>query len=114
VTCAVPVELLLAREPDAHGPGDGSWRLYAGLADLSGARDGACASHPDLTHGELRGPGGGTLVVTNHSGAPVRAPLHLPAGACHVALVGPRGRASFDGAELDLEPYGAVAVTWDL
>jgi len=114
VTCAVPVELLLAGEPDAHGPGDGSWRLYAGLADLSGARDGAWASHPDLTNGELRGPGGGTLVVTNHSGAPVRAPLRLPAGAHNAALVGPRGPASFDDAELDLEPYGVVVVTWDL
>jgi hypothetical protein len=113
VTCAYPIELLLARVPDAHGPDDGSWRLYAGLADLCGARDGACARHPDLTNGELRGSGGGTLVVTNHSGAPVRAPLRLPAGARNVALVGPRGPATFDGAELDLEPYGVVVVTWE-
>jgi hypothetical protein len=35
VTCAYPVELLLAAVPDAHGPTDRSWGIYAGLADVA-------------------------------------------------------------------------------
>ena len=88
VTCALPIELLLAAVPDGHGPRDGSWGLYAGLADLSGARDEARVDHPELTCGSLRGHVGGTLVVTNHSPAPVRAPLRLPAGAHDAAARG--------------------------
>ena len=112
VTCALPVELLLAREPDAHGPDDASWRLYAGLADLRRARR-AGARHPDLTCGELRGTHGGTLVVTNHSGAAVHAPLHLPDGAHGAALVGPDGPAPLAGDALELGPWGAAVITWD-
>jgi hypothetical protein len=112
VTCALPVELLLAREPDAHGPDDASWRLYAGLADLRRGRY-AGARHPDLTSGELRGPDGGTLVVTNHSGASVRAALHLPGGAHGVALVGPDGSAPLAGDAIELEPWGAAVIVWD-
>ena len=81
VTSAFPVELLLATIPDAHGTADRAWGLYAGLADLAGARDDAGVDHPDLTTGMLRGARGGTFVVTNHSGTPVRTPLRLPPGA---------------------------------
>lgn len=112
MTCALPVELLLAHTPDAHGPDDGSWRLYAGLADLLSA-DRAVAQHRDLTSGVLRGHGGGTLVVTNHSGAAVRAPLRLPAGARAAALVSPEGSRPLDAATIDLEPFGVAVVTWD-
>ncbi|MGZ6343639.1 MAG: hypothetical protein ACXWOT_11565, partial [Candidatus Limnocylindrales bacterium] len=112
VTCALPVELLLAREPDAHGPDDPSWRLYAGLADLQRARR-AGARHPDLTSGELRGPDGGTLVVTNHSGESVHAPLNLPQGAHGVALVGPDGPAPLAGDGIELGPWGAAVIVWD-
>jgi hypothetical protein len=113
VTCALPVELLLAAVPDAHGPLDLSWGLYAGLADLSGARGDAGAAHPDVTSGTLAGQRGGTLVVTNHSPAAVRAPVRLPAGAGGAALVGPHGTTPFEGTDLDLEPFGRAVLTWE-
>jgi hypothetical protein len=47
VTLAHPLELLLARTPDAHGPGDRTWGIYAGLAALAGVADPASVAHPD-------------------------------------------------------------------
>ena len=114
VTSAFPVELLLATIPDAHGTADRAWGLYAGLADLAGARDEAGVDHPELTTGMLRGARGGTIVVTNHSGTPVHTPLRLPPGAHDPALVSPGGRAPWEGAEVSLEPYGALVLTWDI
>ena len=114
VTSAFPVELLLAGVPDAHGATDGTWGLYAGLADLSGARCAATVDHPDLTTGVLRGARGGTIVLTNHSGATVGAPLHLPRGARDPAVISAAGRSPWDGTNVTLEPYGALVLTWDL
>jgi len=114
VTSAFPVELLLAGVPDAHGATDGTWGLYAGLADLSGARCAATVDHPDLTAGVLRGARGGTIVLTNHSGATVGTPLRLPPGAHDPAVVSAAGRSPWDGTDVTLEPYGALVLTWDL
>jgi hypothetical protein len=116
VTCAFPVELLLAGVPDAHGPGDRSWGLYAGLAALAGVAEPASVGHPDVTTGMLRGPAGGLVAVTNHGPADLRVGLRLPEGAHDVRAFGPAGPKALrigDGAvDLDLPAHGATLVGW--
>jgi hypothetical protein len=115
VTCAHPVELLLALAPDAHGRDDRSWGLYAGLADLAGARDEAGADHPDVVSGCLRGDRGGAVVLTNHADVAVEAPLRLPPGARSARVVDAAGHgAAVDRLESIALPAHEVAiVTWE-
>jgi hypothetical protein len=115
VTCAHPVELLLATVPDAHGPDDRSWGLYAGAADLVGARSAARAAHPDVVSGRLRGARGGALVLTNHSTEPVDAPLVLPPGARSVRIVGPDGVGEATGPveRFTIAGFSATILTWE-
>jgi hypothetical protein len=96
VVCSQPVELLLAGMPDAHGPDDRTWGLYAGLAELAGIEP--IVAHPDLTTGTLLGAGGGLVTITNHSSDPVSAELRPPEG---------------DPSGIELDPYGSSLVTWD-
>jgi hypothetical protein len=116
VTCAYPIETLLAATPDAHGPGDRSWGLYAGLTQLVDAESNASCGHPDVTLGELRGPLGGVVTATNHSDRAVAATIRLPDGARDAAAVGPDGTSNVQGADgdaaLDLGAYGAAVVAW--
>jgi hypothetical protein len=116
VTLSFPLELLLARMPDAHGPDDPTWTLYAGLADLAGGRDEAWADHPDVTTGTLRGEQGGLTTMTNHAADAVTVPVHLPPGARSPELVvreGARTVPMADGVvEVALDPYGAAVLTW--
>jgi hypothetical protein len=86
-----PVELLLGRAADAHGPTDRSWGLYAGLAALAGAVGPAGAGHPDAALASLLGDGGGAIVATNHAGSPLRVLVQLPDDAAAARLVGPAG-----------------------
>jgi endo-1,4-beta-mannosidase len=114
VVCAHPVELLLAGIADACRRHPHWWRLYAGLADLADAREDAYADHPDVTSGVLTGPRGGLVTLTNHTGAPVRAPLRLPAGAARAWRVDPPGPVPLvDPDAVDLGPYSATMVVWD-
>jgi hypothetical protein len=116
VTLAHPLELLLARVADAHGPTDRTWGIYAGLAALAGIADPASVAHPDVTTGALRGPAGGLTVLTNHGPASLRVPLRLPPGTAAAAAIGPTGTAPLprddDVTELELAPYGAAVVGW--
>ena len=116
VTLAHPLELLLARTPDAHGPRDRTWGIYAGLAALAGVADPATVAHPDITTGTLRGPAGGLTVLTNHGPASLRVPLRLPAGTAAAAMIEPAGtpqlRLDGDAVEIELVPYGAAVVGW--
>jgi hypothetical protein len=82
--------------PDAHGPDDRTWGLYAGLAELAGIEP--IVAHPDVTTGVLLGTGGGLTTITNHSGNPVSTELRPPGGAPRVT---------------ELDPYGSSLVTWD-
>jgi len=117
VTCAFPVELLLASVPDAHGPADGAWGLYAGLADAARARATAGVAHPDVVCGVLRGERGAAAVLTNHADASADVTLALPSGARAARRIVPGGDAAL-GADagavaLTLEPWGATMVVWD-
>jgi endo-1,4-beta-mannosidase len=111
VTCAYPVETLLASVSDAHGPADRTWGLYAGVADLLGDAAGAGASHPDVTIDEVRGPSGSLVTATNHSDASVTTSVRLP-GATGVRRVTGAGRTGVDLAddriEIELGPYDAA------
>ena len=117
VVCAHPVELLLAREPGAHGPGDRSWGLYRGLADATGTAELAVARHPDVTSGVLVGPAGALVVLTNHGPDPVRTAVQLPAGAAAVRAFragGPVALPCERGAtEVNLAGHGAEIIGWD-
>lgn len=116
VTCAHPIELLLAGVPDAHGPGDRSWGVYAGLVDLTHLEEPASVEHPDVTTGALTGPKGGVVALTNHGPLALSVPLRLPRSARSIVEVGADGRmrleAEAGSAELALPPYGATLVTW--
>jgi Cellulase (glycosyl hydrolase family 5) len=116
VTCAYPVETLLAAVPDAHRAADRSWGLYAGLRRLLKDRDAAGSDHPDVTVGELRGPSGGVVTATNHSDDRVTAAIRLPGGASSVSRIAADGAASptiEEGAiEVELPPYGAAVFDW--
>jgi hypothetical protein len=68
-----------------------------------------------VTVGELRGPAGGLVTVTNHSAAHVAATVRMPQarGVRHV------GRDRTSNAELEdgyvaveLEPYDAAVFDW--
>jgi Cellulase (glycosyl hydrolase family 5) len=113
VTCAYPLELLLASRPDAHGPRDRTWGVYRGLAELAGVHP--AVMHPDIATGRLRGPGGGLLTLTNHSTVMHRIDLELPDGARNPRVVGPAGDAPLDpeGTGLELPPAGAAVVAYD-
>ncbi|HKZ14278.1 MAG TPA: cellulase family glycosylhydrolase [Solirubrobacterales bacterium] len=113
VTCAFPVELLLADVADAHGSGDPSWGLYAGIVTRAGAAEEARAEHPDLTSGSLRGSRGGLLVVTNHGDATVSAPLQLPDGASAVTEITAAGPRPHARERLELPAHDALVLTWD-
>ncbi len=119
-TCAAPVELLLAAAPERHGPGDPSWGLYAGLAELAGVREVARVDHPDVTAGVLGGPVGGSLALTNHGPTDQRVVVRLPGDASAIRAFEPTGArelrsegAGADlGVELELPAYGATLVGW--
>lgn len=117
VTCAFPIEALLAAVPDAHGPDDRSWGIYAGLADLAEARGPVLAQHPEVTTGTLLGPEGALTAVTNHGPDPVDAALRWPGGVRRAAVAGPGGRSALsveeDAATVTLHAYGAAIVVWE-
>ena len=117
VVCAHPVELLLARQPGAHGPADRSWGLYQGLAEATGTAEPAAARHPDVTSGVLAGPAGALLVLTNHGPDPVRAAITLPGDAAAVRAFGPHGPAALPfepgATEVNLAAHGAAIIGWD-
>ncbi len=115
--CAHPVELLLAGQPDAHGPADASWGLYAGLAASSAVAEAAFADHPDVTTGALAGPTGGLVAVTHHAstGRSVRVRLPDPAAAARLILPSGISPLPLEGGwtEVALDGHGAALVEWD-
>jgi hypothetical protein len=112
VTCAYPIELLLARIPDAHRRYADWYGLYTGLAELSDAREDAWADHPDVTTGVLLGDRGGLVALTNHSPQQVEFELVLPQGAIVRDTLSQRTDGPPRG-EVRLDPYGSALVTWD-
>jgi hypothetical protein len=115
VTCAFPVETLLATVPDAHRPGDRTWGLYAGVRNLLPVAAGVGCHHPDVAIGELRGPAGGVVTATNHSDDQATTVLRVP-GARSIARVTAEGRSTVevgdDGIGLELEPFAAAVFDW--
>jgi hypothetical protein len=117
VTCAYPVETLLASQPDAHGPDDRSWGLYAGLAALLGTRDTVSCDDPDVTLGQLRGPQGGIVTVTNHSDRRLVTSLRLPEGGAAglewvKAGAAAEPTAGEDPTTVALDAYEAAVAVW--
>jgi hypothetical protein len=113
VTCAYPVELLLADTPDAHGPDDRSWGLYAGLADLADARGPVRTDAPDVVTGTLTGPRGGLTVLTNHAPTPVDLALHLDADPVRAFLIDRDGEHEVSLDAIHLGAHGGAIVGWE-
>jgi hypothetical protein len=95
VTCAYPVELLLAGVPDAHGPNDRSWGLYDGLVDLAGLT--RPTGHPDAVAGVLLGATGSLTVVTNHGPDDLSLTVTLPDGARVDTAIPAHGEVVLEG-----------------
>jgi hypothetical protein len=116
VTCAYPVEALIARAPDAHGPSDGSWGIYDGLADIAHARGPVVTGHPEVTVGTLVGPSGATTCLTNHGPDRVETRVRWLVDVSRAELVEPAGSRKLTiedrSALVDLDAYGAAIVTW--
>jgi hypothetical protein len=113
VTCSHPVELLLARQPDAHGPGDRSWGIYAGLAELATIADPASVADPDVTTGCLRGPAGGIVALTNHAPVSRHVRLVLPEDAADPVVHGSAGVVpAGPDRVIDLPAHGAALLSW--
>jgi hypothetical protein len=113
VTCASPVELLLADTPDAHGPDDRTWGLYAGLADLAGARGPARTGHPDVVAGTLSGTRGALTVLTNHAPTPVDVTLRIDADPARVFLIDGDGEHDVSLDAIHLDAHGGAIVGWE-
>ncbi len=114
VTCAHPIELILADRPDAHGSQDDTWRLYAALAQVAGALTPARVIHPDVTCGVLTGPQGAMLVATNHSPSTVSAAVRVPGHAYEIQCP-PTGAARWQGGSpptVEIPGYGVAVVQW--
>lgn len=116
VTCALPIELLLAGVPDAHGPADRTWGIYAGIRSLAGIDEEPRVDHPDVTTGMLLGSAGGLATVTNHGPTTVETSVRLPAGATSADLADAGGSTPLpleDGeGTLLLDPFGSALVAW--
>jgi len=119
VVCAHPLELLLARRPDAHGPDDRSAGVYAGLAALAGAADPARVrdpGDPEVTTGTLLGPAGGIVALTNHGADARRVLLRLPDDAIEPVVHGPGGvvpaEIDSEGPVVVLPGHGAAIISW--
>ena len=95
VTCAYPIELLLAGRPDAHEPADPSWGVYDGLAKL--ARIPQPAGHPDVVAGSLSGDTGTLTVLTNHGPSPLVLVVGLPDATPRTVELEPFGHALLPG-----------------
>jgi beta-galactosidase len=115
VTCAYPVELLVAGVSDAHGRNDRSWDIYAGLAALSGARGRVVADSPEVTTGTLLGPRGGITALTNHGPESLEVELQMTPGTTSVVEAsGSRPLPSSGGqAAVPLGAYGSAIVRWE-
>jgi beta-galactosidase len=114
VICSLPVETLVASAADAHGPGDRTWGLYAGLAELAGATDPLAAPHPDVTAGALRGPKGGLVVLTNHGSARLDVPISAPEGAVPHSVIrnGHTERIAADDIGIAIDGHDCAIVMW--
>jgi hypothetical protein len=95
VTCAYPLELLLAGLPDAHGPDDRSWGVYAGIAEVAGIA--GTTGHPDAVAGVLLGDTGSLTVVTNHGQEDLALTVTLPDGTTADVTVPAFGDAVVEG-----------------
>jgi hypothetical protein len=116
VTCAYPIELLLAGVPDAHGPFDRSWGIYAGLAELAGVTGLVSVAHPDVSAGTLLGSRGGVTALTNHGASALDLEVRLPSETTAASLVGPGGASPVPAAgsvPVRLAPHGAALLTWE-
>jgi len=114
VICSFPVESLLASAADAHGPGDRSWGLYAGLAELAGAADSFAVPHPDVTAGALHGPDGGVVVLTNHGPTRLDVPITVPAGTAQLSVIRNGEVELIAGADpgIAIDGHGGAIVMW--
>ena len=108
---------LVAVVPDAHGPGDRSWGLYAGLADLARARGPVMTGHPEVTVGTLLGPAVATTCLTNHGPTRIEAELSWSGDVSDARVVGPteQARLELEGSsgKIALAPYGSQIVVWE-
>jgi hypothetical protein len=114
VTCSYPIETLVASAPDAHGPDDRTWGMYAGLAELAGATDPFAVPHPDVTAGALHGKGGGVIVLTNHGPGSADVPVNAPQGAVLQTVVadGPTEQVAAKDFGLTIDGHGGAVVLW--
>ncbi|GAB3119414.1 glycoside hydrolase 5 family protein [Glaciibacter psychrotolerans] len=113
ITCAYPIELLLAATPDAHSPDDSSWLIYSVIREISGTGEPRGIDHPDVTTSLLTGPSGGLLCITNHSGTDISDVVHLPATATGARQVFPPiHHSEIDSPSAIVGAHSALIISW--
>jgi hypothetical protein len=114
VVCSYPIETLMASAADAHGPGDRTWGLYAGLAELAGASDPFAVTNPEVTAGALHGAAGGVIVLTNHGPARVDVPIAAPGSGALQSVIrdGKHAPIAAEGDNIEVDGYSGAIVLW--
>lgn len=114
ITCAHPIELIVADLPNSPVAGTDVGLVYDALAQVSGARLPAVVDDPSVTSGVLTGPVGGILIATNHSPGSITAPIHFPNGGVDVAAVAMPGvhLGGQRAGTIELPAFGVGIVTW--
>jgi len=104
----------VALAADAHGPGDRTWGLYAGLGELARATDSFAVSHPDVTAGALHGPDGGLIVLTNHGPARLDVPIKTPEGAVPRGVIRNGQTESIEATDMGIaiDGHDCAIVMW--
>src|SRR5260221_4983910 len=113
---AYPLESYLASQPMAFEPEETAYRLYRALRDYGHVRPLVCADQAAVEATALTGPGGGYIVMANHSGAATRSRLSTTLPVHALRRLTPEGTAgvSAEGAtwRAELPAYGAAILEW--
>jgi len=113
---AYPLESYLASEPMAFEKNETVYRLYRALRDWGGVRPLVSTDHPSVEATALEGPGGGYIVVANHSPEAQRLRLSTTLPVHALRRLTPDGTAIVpaDGTAwtIELAAYGAAILEW--
>jgi len=113
---AYPLESYLAGEPMAFEKDQTTYRLYRALRDYGHVRPLVATDHPAVEATALTGPGGGYIVLANHSAAVQRSRLSTTLPVQALRRLTPDGSvmvpAEGTAWTVELPAYGAAILEW--
>ena len=113
---AYPLESYLASEPMAFEKDAAAYRLYRALRDWGGVRPLVSTDQRSVEATALEGPGGGYIVVANHSATAQRSRLSTRLPVRTLRRLTMEGSVTVPAAgstwTLELPAYGAAILEW--